>query len=297
MKKGKSRIKKIFIIVIASVAVFVGLTLLIVSPLAKYLLEKHDVALIGRELKMDWAYVNPFTGYAHLSNVRIYEQQGDSVFISAKGASAYFDLTKLLHQEVRMTQLTVDRPWGKIVQKKKDLSFDDMIRKFTPDPDKPSRSRWYCTLLETRIVDGEFHYVEKVIPINYSIRHLTIEGPGKTRDVDTISAKFYFQEGKGKGDMKGDFTINQKTADYRLAVAVNDFDLEIIRQYIWELINYGMFQARLDANVHARGNFKSQDSLVAKGRLALRDFHLGKTNADDYLSFKKLQFVIEELSP
>jgi hypothetical protein len=297
MKKAKSRIRKIFIIVVATLAVLVGLTLSILSPLAKYLLEKHDLALIGRELKIDWAYVNPFTGYAHLSNVRIYEQAGDSIFISAKGASAYFDMSSLFHQEVKMTQLTVDQPWGKIVQRKKKLNFDDIIRKFTGDPDKPSRSRWHCTLLTTRIVDGEFHYIEKIIPINYSIKHLTIEGPGKTPDVDTISAKFYFQEGKGKGDVKGDFTINQKTADYRLAVVVNDFDLEIIRQYIWELINYGMFRARLDADVHARGNFKSQDSLVAKGRLALRNFHLGKTNEDDYLSFRKLQFVIEELSP
>jgi hypothetical protein len=297
MKKSKSRIRKVFVIVVASVAVFVGLTLLILSPLAKYLLEKHDVDLIGRELKMDWAYVNPFTGYVHLSNVRIFEQRGDTIFISAKGASAYFDMPKLLHQEVRMTELTVDRPWAQIVQKKKELNFDDVIRKFTPDRDKPSRSRWYCTLLKTRIVDGEFHYVEKIIPINYNIKHVTIEGPGKTRDVDTISAKFYFQEGRGNGDMRGDFTINQKNADYRLAVVVNDFDLEIIRQYIWELINYGMFRARLDADIRARGNFKSQDSLVAKGRLALRNFHLGKTNEDDYLSFKKLQFVIQELSP
>jgi len=29
---------------------------------------------------MDWVYVNPFTGYVHFSNLRIYEAKSDSVY-------------------------------------------------------------------------------------------------------------------------------------------------------------------------------------------------------------------------
>ncbi|HEY5824406.1 MAG TPA: DUF748 domain-containing protein, partial [Cyclobacteriaceae bacterium] len=122
-------------------------------------------------------------------------------------------------------------------------------------------------------------------------------GPGKTREVDTLSAQFSFQDGRGNGNMKGDFTINMKNLDYRFGVAVDDFDLEIIRQYIWELINYGMFHSRLDAQIKATGNFHSRDSTSLSGRMFLRDFHLGKTNEDAYLAFDKLAVVIDELSP
>jgi Domain of Unknown Function (DUF748) len=297
MKIGKIRVRKGLLITLGAILIALLLVIIIISPLTKYLLEKHDVKLIGREVKIGWVYLNPITGYVHLSDVKIYEKQGDSIFLSVEGASANFALYKLFNKTVEITQLTIDRPWGKIVQKKDTLNFDDIIEKFTPEKSDTTTSPWHVTLLGTKIVDGEFHYYEQVIPINYFIKKVNIEGPGKERNVDTLSVKFSFEDGKGNGSMKGDFTVNMKNLDYRFGVAVDNFDLEIIRQYIWELINYGMFRARLDATIRATGNFNSQDSISASGRLFLRDFHLGKTNEDDYVAFKRLALVIDELSP
>ncbi|MEJ0032764.1 MAG: DUF748 domain-containing protein, partial [Bacteroidota bacterium] len=267
-------------------------------PLVKYYLEKYDTALFGREATIGWVYANPFTGFVHLNDVKIYELQGDSVFISAQGASANFSMRKFLSKQVWMEQLIVDHPRVKIVQKKDTLSFDDVIEHLSGNKSDTTISNdWHVTLLDTEIIGGEVHYYEKIIPINYFIKDLNVVGPGKTQDVDTISAKFSFEDGRGKGKMKGDFTINQKTLDYRFGVDVQAFDLEIIRQYIWELINYGMFHARLDAKIRAIGNFKSADRISTTGKLQLRDFHLGKTNEDAYIAFKELALVIDELSP
>ena len=290
-------VKKVFKVAIISLLIGFVLIIIFISPLTKYLLEKYDVKLIGRELTMDWAYVNPFTGYVHLDDLRIKEEQGDSLFLSVEGTSANFTLRKLLFQTIEITQLTLDKPWGRIIQRKDTLNFDDIIRIFTLDSIKTPDSKWNVVLLNTKIVDGEFHYIEKIIPINYFVRHVNIEGLGRKQNGDSLNAVFSFQEGKSNGIMKGDFMINVDNLDYRLAVDVNDYDLEVIRQYIWELINYGMFRARLDANLHATGNFNSQDSISVNGRFSLRDFHLGKTTEDDYLSFKKFDVVMEEVSP
>jgi hypothetical protein len=283
---------------VAILFVFIGLVVT-VSLLAKYYLEKYDTALFGREATIGWSYANPFTGYVHLHDVNIYELQGDSIFISARSASANFSMRKLFSKQVWMEELTVDHPIANIYQKKDTLSFDDVIRKFTPgDSDRtPANNAWHVTLLDTRINSGEFHYYEKIIPINYFIKDFDLVGPGKTQDVDTISAQFSFEDGKGKGRMKGDFTINQKTLDYRFGVDVQAFDMEIIRQYIWELINYGMFHATLDAQVKATGNFRSAEDINAAGRLFLTDFHLGRTNEDAYIAFKKLSLAVDALNP
>lgn len=289
--------RKSLVIAVCAGGLVLIVILAILSPLTRYLLEKYDVKLIGREATIGWVYVNPITGYLHLHDVNIYEMQGDSVFLSAKGASANFAMFKLLWKEVEIQQLTIDRPLGKIVQKGDTLNFDDVIERFTPDKSDSTPSPWHVTLLDTEIIEGEFHYYEKIIPINYFVKNVNIVGPGKTRDVDTLSAKFSFEDGKGKGRMKGDFTINMKNLDYKFGVAVDSFDMEIIRQYIWELINYGMFHARLDAQIQARGNFSSQDSISVNGRLVLSDFHLGKTNEDAYVAFDTLALVIDELSP
>ncbi|HMJ69028.1 MAG TPA: DUF748 domain-containing protein [Cyclobacteriaceae bacterium] len=298
MKIFKVRIKKGYSYTALAILFAWIVVMIVVSPLAKYYMEKYDVDLFGREATIGWAYVNPITGYVHFHDVEIYELQGDSIFISATGASANFSMTKLLSKQVWIEQLTVDHPWVRIVQKKDTLSFDDVIDRFSGDgSDSTHSNAWHVTLLDTEIIAGEFHYYEQIIPINYFIKNLNLVGPGKTQDVDTISAKFSFEDGKGKGRMQGDFTINQKTLDYRFGAEVQTFDLEIIRQYIWELINYGMFHSTLDAKIKATGNFKSADSIRASGRLFLSDFHLGKTNEDAYIAFKKLALVIDDLSP
>jgi hypothetical protein len=298
MKIFKIKINKAVSYTAGAILCALIVIMIILSPLAKYYMEKYDVDLFGREATIGWAYVNPLTGFVHFHDVEIYELQGDSIFISATGASANFSMIKLLSKQVWIEKLTVDHPWAKIVQKKDTLSFDDVIERFSGDgSDTTDSNAWHVTLLDTEIIAGEFHYYEQIIPINYFIKNLNLVGPGKTQDVDTISAKFSFEDGKGNGKMQGDFTINQKTLDYRFGVEVQTFDLEIIRQYIWELINYGMFHATLDAKIKATGNFTSVDSINAKGRLFLSDFHLGKTNEDAYIAFKKLALVIDELSP
>src|ERR1700754_2648742 len=90
--------KRISYTVAAFLLIFI-LLVVIVSPLTKYYLEKYDTSLFGREASIGWAYTNPFTGYVHLHNIKIFELQGDSLFISARSASANFSMRKLLTKQ------------------------------------------------------------------------------------------------------------------------------------------------------------------------------------------------------
>ena len=101
----KPRLKKVFIITLSAVLAIVVLLMLVLSPLAKYLLEKHGKDLFGRELKMDWAFVNPFTGYAYLGNPRLYEAQGDSTFLAVVGVHGKINMLKLFSQNVEIISI------------------------------------------------------------------------------------------------------------------------------------------------------------------------------------------------
>ena len=96
MKIATSKIRKWLII---SVAIGVGIFLLaiiFISPITKYLIEKYDEQITGRRITLDWAYVNPFTGYFYLHNLKIYEYKSDSIFISISGLNANIALLQLL---------------------------------------------------------------------------------------------------------------------------------------------------------------------------------------------------------
>jgi uncharacterized protein involved in outer membrane biogenesis len=173
MRRLAPRVRRVLIITASTILLSIVLVIVFISPITKYLLEKNDVKWIGRELTMDWAYANPFTGYVHLSNLKIFEEKSDSIFLSMKGLSIDLSMHKLLSQNVEITTLTIDQPVGHLVQRSKLLNISDIVRKFSSDAQGSSPSHWSVSLLTTKIVDGEFHYIEKIIPINYFIKKVT----------------------------------------------------------------------------------------------------------------------------
>src|SRR5580704_9020357 len=96
MTPAKSKLKKTVLILLSLLIVLPILILIFASPITKYLVEKYSITYTGRQIRMDKAYVNLFTGYVHFSNVRVYEATTDSIFFSADGLSMRFALHKML---------------------------------------------------------------------------------------------------------------------------------------------------------------------------------------------------------
>src|SRR6185436_9048001 len=222
-----------------------------VSPICKYLIEKYDEKYLGRKITLSTAYVNPFTGFIYLNNVKIMELQSDSVFLEMEGLSANFTLYKLLQKTYEISELVLKHPKGSILQNGYDhsLNFNDIIEKFKPKKTLKKTSPLHFSILSVNIHDGEFYYRENRTPINYFIKKVNIISSGVHWDADTIALRFSFLPGTGTGDAKGAFTINTKNLDYRFSTIIRKLDLGIIDQYLKDFSNYGNFSANLDADV------------------------------------------------
>ncbi|MCD6018761.1 MAG: hypothetical protein K0S53_1882 [Bacteroidetes bacterium] len=298
MIRISSKLKKTLLIVIITIISLVALVIVFISPIAKYLVEKYDVKYIGREVKMDWAYVNPFTGYIHFDDFKIYEQKSDTVFIEIEGVSARVSMRKLLNKTYEINSLILNKPIAKVIQKKKVFNFQDIIDLFTPkDKPKTDKGPVHFNLLNAEINEGTFYFSEPSTPINYSIIHVNFKTAGKRWDNDTINGQITLQSGIGRGDLDGNFSINTKNQDYRFGVKVKHFDMKIMKQYLRDLSNYGHISSVLDADLQGKGNFKSKESIDGKGRLVISDFHFGKDSTEDYVAYEKLTLKITELAP
>lgn len=297
MKITSVKFKRVFIVSICAIVLAIALGVLFISPITKLVVEEYDEKWVGRKITMDWAYVNLFTGYVYFSNLKVYETKSDSVFFSSKSLGVNFSLSKILFKTYEITELTLDQPRGIIIQNHKNLNFSDLIEKFTPAKTDTILSGVHFNIFNIRISNGEFHYREEVIPVNYFIKEVNFESSGKRWDADTIAGTFSFKSGIGKGDMKGDLTINLKNDNYRYNVVIHKFDLNIIEQYLKDLANYGSFSANIDANLKANGNFNDKQDVTASGVLVINDFHFGKNPEDDYMSFDKFVLAINEMSP
>lgn len=301
--KGRtSRWKRPLIISAVILVLFIGLVILFISPITKHLIEKYDIQYTGREIMMDKAYVNPFTGYVSFTNFRIYENKSDCIFFSARNLSLNVTLHKLLSKTYEISSLTINQPVVKVLQEKNNLNFNDLIAKFSGAEDtvktKDTTSEpVHFNLLNVKIKNGTLIYNESGTPVHYSIKNLEIESPGMHWDNDSINSSFSFSSAKGSGDVKGDMMVNLKSKDYRIASVAKKFDLEILNQYMKDLSNYGTMRAMLDADVRAKGNFSSVDSVTMSGRMSVNGFHFGKTSKEDYASFDTLTIVMNEVSP
>ncbi|MES2681405.1 MAG: DUF748 domain-containing protein [Bacteroidota bacterium] len=299
MKLLKTKLRKTLFRVFLVLIILIVLIIAFISPLTKWAIEKYDYKYTGREITLDLAYVNPFTGYVHLKNLQVHEAGSDSVFFSAKGISSNFELLKLFSKTYEIGHLTLTDPVAKIIQNKKDFNFDDLIKKFSSADTIPKidEEPAHFNLLNVKIENGTFYYIEKSIPVFYFIKKVNIETGGKRWDADTMDFKYSLASGIGSGDLHGTLDLNVESSDYKLAAVVNKFDISILEQYVQDIANYGKVRGNVDADLKAEGNFKNAQDLNAKGLFAVNDFHIGKNLREDYVSFKKLSLGITELSP
>lgn len=302
MKFINTRFRKILFRTLLVVAIVVVVIIAFISPIAKWAVEKYDVKFSGREVTMDLPYINPFTGYIHLRNLKVYEANSDSVFFSTQALKVNVAMLKLLSKTYEISSVSLDSPVGKVIQKDSaTFNFTDLLERFAskdtlPEP-KETKEPLHLNVLDVKVKNGAFYYVENTVPVNYYIKKLSVESDGLRWDVDTVGANVYLESGPGTGTVNATFSINMKSMDYRLGAVVDKFDLGIMEQYIKDLANYGKFRATLDANIKASGNVNSKEALNAKGIVQVNDLHFGKDSLEDYLAFEKLIVDIRQLSP
>ncbi len=294
---ARKKLKKVLIITAIVIAALFVLIILVISPLAKYMIEKYDEKYTGRQLDIKWLYINPFSGYVHIRNLTVFENRSNKVFFSAKGITVNVSITKLFSKVYEVSKFSLDEPKARIIQNGDEFNFSDILRKFSSDKEVHVDTGTVRFSIENiRINNGEFHYIENHVPVNYFIKNVNFQSKGKKWDVDTIGGKFSFLSGPGSGSIRGSFSFNTKTMDYSTATIIENYDLKIVEQYMRELANYGKLKATLDANLNISGNIDDSTKLSTKGRLAIKNFHFGKDENEDYFSFDKFVVKIQEMN-
>ena len=297
MKLFDTKLKKTILTIILTITIGVTLVIVFISPIAKYLVEKYDVKYTGREISMDYAYVNPFTGYVFMKNVNIKELKSDSIFIFSKGISAQLNMFKLFNKTYEISHITLNQPIIIISQTNKKINFDDIIKKFTPKKTSVKKTPLHFNMLNMKINDGIIYYRENTFPINLSVVKVNIESKGLKWDMDTLNAKVSLLSGNGPGGIDGNITINLKNLNYKLDAVINKLQLQFLEQYFKKMSNYGSFEAVLDANLKTTGNFKDAQNINAKGMVTLHNFHFGETASNDFASFDKFILQVRDLNP
>lgn len=298
-KRGITGWKRILIILSIIIISFIAICIIFISPIAKYAIEKYGPKYIGREIKTGVVIVNPFSGYIHIGNLKIFEPQSDSIFLSASSISTNLAISKLFSKTYEIEYLTFDKPHVMVIKDKERFNFTDLQEKgdTTRKEDNAKKEPLHLNVLNVRINNGTIRYHELQTPVDYIFQKLYFESDGKYWDTDTINAHFSFIPGKGPGGVKGDFWTNLDKKDFRLSSEANKLNVDLFEQYLKDFANYGTIRALFSFNMKAVGNFNDQKAIKLRGNFEIDDFHFGKDPNDDYASFEKFKATISDLEP
>lgn len=290
------RWKRIVFRISLAIIIFISVIIIFISPIAKYVIQKYDMKLLGREVTLDWVYINPFTGYVHLDDLKIYEAKSDSVFFSVSGISANVTMYKLLSKTYEISSLTINNPKGNIVRIDNKFNFNDLILKFS-DTTKKSKEPLHFNILDIDINNGEFYLKEPSTPIDYSFLKINFTSDGYYWDRDTINGKLSLISGIGSGFVDVKFLVDTKAKKFKVAAILKDYNLNLAQQYLKALASYGHVEGKINADVKVTGNFNNKKDIDAKGNVEINGFHFGRDSLTDYVSFKKLTVVFKQIAP
>lgn len=164
----------------------------------KYVIE-HAPEFIGRKIDIEKFRLNILTGNVSLSDLTIYEQNGDSVFATVDDIDIDLSLADLIHGKFRIEDLDIDHPKLNVVQRGSKFNFDDIVAILSE-----GESSEY-TIDDFSLDDGEINYLdltEPSVPFSCHLHdfdvdiknfntadhnHIVVEGSiGKHGDVEAV---------------------------------------------------------------------------------------------------------------
>lgn len=280
-----------FLIVIAVLLLLVAVA---VPPVAKRLIERHDVEYTGREITLGGILLNPLTGALSLRNMSIFEQGSDTLFMKVKKFKVNVSLLRLLTGTYDISSVRINQPEIRIVRDDSLFNFTDLIERFEVAEDTVPEEELKLNVRNISLKNGSVFYSEKKMPVELNITGINFTSDGMYWDRDTINGSYSLVPGSGL--VEGDFMFNIDSLDYRMSIGIIDMDLGILEHYLDEMTGGANFSALLNMNARSTGNFNEPLNGMASGRIDVRDVHFGKNPENDYFSLDRFLVSFSEVN-
>ncbi|MGE5406649.1 MAG: DUF748 domain-containing protein [Methanosarcina sp.] len=296
MARGRKKsLKKKFLTVAIILVSLILILILIASPLTKYLIQKYDVKYTGREITVGRAYVNPLTGSVSLNNVRIFEQNSDSVFFYVRKFGIDLSILKLISGTYQVSSLKIDQPEINVIQTDSVFNFTDLIRKFAVTADTTNKEKLHLNVLKIKMKNGLVKYSGTKMPLHYTISDINFSSPGMYWNVDTVNGKFSLKP--GNADLSGDFMFNMDSLNYRFSMFLRHMDLNAGEQLIKKYSANAQLRASVNMDLKAIGYANKPLNVDAQGRIEMDSFRLGNGPDLDYLALKRMIISFRDVNP
>ncbi len=287
-------------LIVAGALVFWIITIaLVVSPIAKWYIEKNSKELVGRVATMDKLSLNIFTGSVKIAGFDIKEQDEKASFITFDTLAVkvkLFDFlrNKVIIQKIHLTNLRLN-----LWQNDSIFSFDDIIKKFasndtTPEPKDPNAKLWDVGIYDIQLRGGNVFYKDLAIGSKWDIKDLNLNIPGVyfSGKETNVGFRLAFTDG-GVLASKVKYDIEKSTFDIHLDL--ERFTLDGVLPYLQQSMRMGSLKGLLETHLDIIGDMNHIMNLAVQGTVALTQLDLRDDKAALVLGAQKIFVDIASL--
>lgn len=272
MKKAK-KVWKIIGIVLGVLVLLVGLSLLLVSPIAKAYIQKHDTELVGREITIDKLRINVLAGKVKIQGLTLYEDDAQHAFVQLGDFETSVKLRDLMHR-----QLTVEKLWllglkVNVEQNRTWFNFNSLIDHFAsdePKEEKKKSSNFGVTLYDILIDSSYIRYADVSVGSEFLLNDIALRVP--KIDLSTLKTHVGLDLILGKdASLHTQLRLSENAEDYLLNMQLANLDLNIIEPYLKQSLAVDSVRGKLDFNLQALGSTEHILDFVLTGDIGLRN--------------------------
>jgi len=293
----KPHLKKRYKIILG-IFLFIAVLLFAAPRITCWYIVKHSHELIGRKLEIQKIRVNYFTGTFSVHEIKLYESDSKTVFLSLNLFKVNLNYLPLFRNEIFVKNISFDDPFVEVLQNGDKFNFSDLMKSDTATVSKdtiPSKPTKYI-INNIKISRGYVKYTDVALNNTIALNKLDLLIPGFTWNSDStnLNVNFRFVDG---GGLYSSLELNQADSTYSVNLKLDSLNLSIIEPYIKSNMHISALHGYLSNDIKINGNMRSVMQLTMKGINHVYDFSMTDTLKRTVLSFKQLDVDIKDLQP
>lgn len=306
MKKGL----RITIIVIGVIVALLLIASLLVSPIAKWYVEKNCKDLIGRKITIENLDIRLLLGRAAADNLVLYEANETDTFVSIEHFDADVRVWGILRKSIIVDSINFVAPNATILRQGNGLNFDDMLAFFAQKSagatstdtiaqtdtikEVASDNSWQIILRDIALNRGKIRYADDIIDIDWTLHHIELNIPEIDLSGSGTKAQLYFDFARG-GSLALNAMFDQPTMDYELNCEISDYPIGVLMPFMKGVVNVGNVAGSLGINLHAQGNIDNIMASNLDGSIQLDSTYVDDVNGKRLISLNQFKTDIEHI--
>lgn len=282
--------------IILGILFFIAILLFAAPRFACWYVVKHSNQLIGRKLEIKKIRINYFTGTFRIHEVKLFESDSKTIFLSFNLLKVNLDYFPLFRNEIFVKNISVDDPFVEVLQNSDKFNFSDLTKADTAAVVKDTihKEPMKYVINDIKINRGYVKYTDLTLNHTIALDKLDLLIPGFTWNSDStnLDVNFRFVDG---GGLYSSLELNQADSTYSVNLRLDSLNLKIIEPYVQSNLHISSFKGYLSNDIRIKGNMRSVMQLNMKGINHVHDFSMTDTLNRTILSFKDLTVDINSL--